>query len=308
MADVLGLPPPKDENEPGPLAGSGDSSVPSGSDSSGPLVRAMLRGEPVKLEQEIAEVQATIQALSLANYKVHIENHKTERETRERLAAGTDQVAVIQATATASANRLSNLEGQLSRLHSSHTKLRQTLLHHNSVVELLEAPNVMETCVRSGMLDEALDVSEYASTLFFAHKLWLPRQALAESGPASIVERVVADIQAATADLRVSILRQLAGKVTLPLALRLLGHLRRLYSQQELARKRTRELLQLHSAEVISLGAGGKAAARPVGGSTSMADRYLARASSSLFVLSPAEDAAIVATLRSEFLQVGVVK
>jgi hypothetical protein len=264
--------------------------------------RAILRSEPSKLTHEIADVQLAIQSLSLANYNVHIENHKTERETKEKLAAGSELVKQIEITALAGAARLGSLEGKLQGLYGAHAKLRQTLLHHSSVVELLEAPTVMESCVRSSMLDEALDVSEYASTLFFSHKLWMPRLESASTGPTSVVERVVNDIQVATNDLRSSILRQLAGKITLPLALRLLGHLRRLYSQRELARKRTLELLQFHAIETTAR------SLPPVAGScvgaSASAERYLALASSSLFVLSPEEDQAIVALLRAEFLQV----
>jgi hypothetical protein len=272
--------------------------------------RSLLRSEPLKLAQEIYEVQASMQSLSLANYNVHIENHRTERETRDKLAAGVGTVAKIERTASASATLLGALEGRLTALHGVHAKMRQTLLQHSAVVELLEAPAVMDACVRSSMLDEALDVSDYASTLYFTHKLWIPKPPGASSDPRSVVETVVADIQAATSDLRAAILQQLSGKVSLPLALRLLGHLRRLYVQQELARKRTHELILLHSAESVG-GTAGKAARAHAGGGASahggpgsLAERYLAHASSAIFGLTSSEEAAIISKLRAEFLQV----
>lgn len=267
--------------------------------------RRILRGEPARLAQEIAETQASIRSLSLTNYAVHIENHKTERATREQLVAGGETVARIEATAAAAAARLEDLQPRLARLHGAHAKLRQTLLHHSAVVELLEAPSVMESCLRAGLFDEALDVAEYGSNLFFAHRLWLPAPPAAPDAappPQSIVARVVAEIRVVADDLRESILRQLSGRVALPLVLRLLGHLRRLYTQQALARKRVAELqLQLQQRlreqkqrQPHDGGGGG-------GGATAgLAERLTP--SAAMFALSAAEDCAIVETLRLEFL------
>ena len=247
--------------------------------------RRALRDEPARLAQEIVEVQSAIQALSLANYSVHIANHKTERATREQLAAGSETIACIESTASAASARLEVLQPQLSRLHGSHASLRQTLLHHSAVVELLEAPSVMETCMRAGMIDEALDVAEFGSTLYFTHKLWLPPSPLQEATQphASIVAQVVADIRIVANDLRESILSQLSGKLTLPLALRLLGHLRRLYTQQALARKRVHELQ--HKLQVDGHMEASRISTSP--GS---------------FSLTAAEDNDVVETLRAAFL------
>ena len=258
------------------------------SDGSG--VVAARRGEPARLVTEIAEVQGAIRALSLTNYAVHIANHKTERATREQLAAGGDTVARIEATASAAAARLDALQPQLTRLHGAHAKLRQTLLHHSAIVELLEAPSVMETCLRTGLLDEALDVAEYGTSLFFAHRLWMLPSA---TTPTSIVARVVADIHVVADDLRESILHQLAGRLTLPHALRLLGHLRRLYSQQALARKRAIDLRQQVQQRQLERHAGHESG----GGG---AERVTP--SAAMFSLSAEEDCKIVEALRTEFL------
>ncbi len=39
------------------------------------------------------------------------------------------------------------------------------------LLDLLEIPHLMDTCVRNGLNDEALDLSDYISTLVKRHKL-----------------------------------------------------------------------------------------------------------------------------------------
>lgn len=265
-------------------------------DSSGATTgRRLLRGEPARLAAEIQDVQSSIRALSLTNYAVHIANHKTEHATREQLTAGADVVKRIEQNSADAASRLDALLPQLTRLHGAHAQLRQTLLHHSAVVELLEAPSVMESCMRTGQFDEALDVAEYGLNMYFAHRLWVPAPpdssgtAASSPGPPSIIARIVNEIAVVTDDVRHSLLSQLSERLTLPLALRLLGHLRRLYSQQALKAKRVAELqaqLQRH---------------RELDGSSSVEPSRLIP-SPAAFSLSPNEDTAIVEKLRADFL------
>jgi hypothetical protein len=308
-------------------AGSGDAAEGS--------VRLALRGEPDRLRRERASLQHDIQALSLTNFQVHIANFHCEENVRAELGGAVAAVPALAGTVSALASDAEGLEADLARLHSEHTRLRRSLMQHNSLLELLEAPSVMEACVRSGLLDEALDVADYASGLFFTHKLWaaalegateaasgevpppsspLAQRAASASGgggggggsAADIVRQVVVEIRALAGDVRDSILAQLAGgRVTLPLALKLLGHLRRLYTQQALARKRSGAHLAAAataaSAASSSAGAAAPAAARN-GASSSSSSPAPASLDASAFAITPDEDASIVRRVRREFL------
>ena len=310
-------------------------------------MRAALRSEPDRLRRHRADLQHQIQALSLSNFQVHIANFHCEENVRRQLSVAGTELPVLSGVVSSLASDADGLEADLSKLHSEHTRLRRTLTQHNSLLELLEAPSVMEACIRSGMLDEALDVADYATVLFFTHKLWSAALAVNEptesvkeaasrvshvrggsnfstssatasighanhaittnTGAAEIIRQVVSEIRTLASELRESILAQLSGgRVTLSMALKLLGHLRRLYTQQALARKRSAAHLSAAAAAATSGAKASSPAAFAGEVSSPSAQSSSATApvklDASAFAMTPEEDAAIVQRVRLEFL------
>ena len=100
------------------------------------------------------------------------------------------------------------------------------LAKHAELLEVLEQPQLMDTCVRNGFVDEALELENAARS-----------RAIVHSG-VPIIAQVAAEVSAAMGELRESLLNQLAGPLQLPTALRIVGYLRRLgshaLSEQEL--------------------------------------------------------------------------
>lgn len=210
-----------------------------------------------------------MRALSHANYTVHISNHHCVENVTEQLASASRACADVERTCADATATLEASAAALNDLAAQHGRFRRTQAQQSTIAELLDAPALADMCVRTGLFEELLDVHDYVIALSWGHQLW--RGEAQSSTSEMIIRRVVDGVRAATQDMRVSVLSQLAGssKVPLPGALRLLGSLRRLYAQcaAEAARVAT-----------------GDADAPPV-------------------VVSPDEDAAIVARVRGEYLQ-----
>jgi hypothetical protein len=169
----------------------------------------------------------------------------------------------------------------------------------------------METCLRAGLYDEALDIAEYATSLYFAHKLWLPSGSAAAGGTqpnaagSKVVRTVVAEIRRSCDELQETLVRALSTKIGLPQALQLLGHLRRLFTQQALARRRVAAAAHAHAQHELALTAAEAADGTGLRGAAT--DRSLAPpaarvASAFDFSLPDEEEAAIVDRLIAVFL------
>lgn len=79
------------------------------------------------------------------------------------------------------------------------------------LVELLEIPHLMDTCVRNSLFDEALDLSDFLSSIVRKHKLAEPD---AHTVPRnSILIDVVVEARDTLRFMRDIILTQLRGKV-----------------------------------------------------------------------------------------------
>lgn len=146
-------------------------------------------------------------------------------------------------------------------LQAQHQRNRNTLRHHTQLLDLLEVPQVMDTCVRNGLYEKALDVAKFAATLHVRHKLHLYNPDSATGGDMPGAERIiygivrvapcqgeprqpnpshshahggfrrarqVRDVRDAATTMRDQLLRELRGKLSLPACLRVVGYLRSL--------------------------------------------------------------------------------
>ncbi|KAJ7561079.1 hypothetical protein O6H91_03G013000 [Diphasiastrum complanatum] len=104
-------------------------------------------------------------------------------------------------------------------------KLNQTLLaNHSTLLDLLEIPQLMDTCVRNGNYDEALDLEAFVSKLTTMH----PRL--------PVIQSLAADVKQTTSSLLAQLLQRLRSNIQLPECLRIIGYLRRLgvFSEHEM--------------------------------------------------------------------------
>ncbi|KVH93608.1 hypothetical protein Ccrd_004339 [Cynara cardunculus var. scolymus] len=109
-------------------------------------------------------------------------------------------------------------------------KMNQTLLaNHSTLLDLLEIPQLMDTCVRNGNYDEALDLEAFVSKLSTMHPK-LP-----------VIQGLAADVRQTTQSLLSQLLQKLrsniqASVLQLPECLRIIGYLRRIgvYSEYEM--------------------------------------------------------------------------
>lgn len=265
-----------------------------------PPTRDALHAQPDQLRREIDAISEQIQAIVLSSFRAHVSSFRCEADVKNVLGSGSEHAAALDKEAEEAGELAAQLEAPLASLQGEHNRLRKTLGQQSTILEVLEAPALMESCVRAGLNEEALDVADYATSLYFTHKLWLPASASPASSSSSsshstaVISSVVREIRQHAEDLRTGLLRTLSGKVALPQALAVLGHLRRLYSQQALAKRRVKNLAtayQLQQQQQQQQGASSSAA----GGSSSLL-------SASDFSLTEEEEEGITFRLLTEFL------
>ncbi|KAI5082344.1 hypothetical protein GOP47_0002087 [Adiantum capillus-veneris] len=90
------------------------------------------------------------------------------------------------------------------------------LANHSAILDLLEIPQLMDTCVRNGNYDEALDLEAFVSKLATMHSK-LP-----------VIQTLVTDVKQITHSMLSQLLQRLRSSIQLPECLRVIGYLRRL--------------------------------------------------------------------------------
>ncbi|KAM7256974.1 hypothetical protein ACFE04_012715 [Oxalis oulophora] len=216
-----------------PTTSSGDVAdlLPLGSVSQQPYVSELLsftldrlHKEPELLRVDAERIQRQMQEVAVGNYRAFI--------------AAADALLAIQGQVTSIDNHLDSLINEIPKLTSGCTeflesaeqilekrKMNKTLLaNHSTLLDLLEIPQLMDTCVRNGNYDEALDLEAFVCKLSTMHPK-LP-----------VIQALAAEVRHTTQSLLSQLLHKLRSNIQLPECLRIIGYLRRIgiFSEYEM--------------------------------------------------------------------------
>jgi hypothetical protein len=128
------------------------------------------------------------------------------------------------------AEDVSKFRDRSQQLSMQYNRNRKTLQHHMQIVELLEVPQLMDTCVRNGLYAEALELGSFVNSLEKRHLLSTHHVGAEGSSSNQVINSIVQESAAHLSDLRKRLVRQLCDNVTLPQALDIVANLRKVDS------------------------------------------------------------------------------
>ncbi|KAK6927260.1 Conserved oligomeric Golgi complex subunit 8 [Dillenia turbinata] len=183
-----------------------------------------LHKEPELLRVDAERIRRQMQEVAVGNYRAFI--------------SAADALLSIREEVTAIDKHLESLIAEIPKLTSGCTefidsaeqilekrKMNQTLLaNHSTLLDLLEIPQLMDTCVRNGNYDEALDLEAFVCKLSTMH----PR--------IPVIQALAAEVRQTTQALLSQLLQKLRSNIQLPECLRIIGYLRRIgvFSEYEM--------------------------------------------------------------------------
>ncbi|KAK9099405.1 hypothetical protein Syun_026450 [Stephania yunnanensis] len=183
-----------------------------------------LHKEPELLRVDAERIRRQMQEVAVGNYRAFI--------------AAADALLLIREEVSSVDKHLESMIAEIPKLTSGCTefiesaqqilekrKMNQTLLaNHSALLDLLEIPQLMDTCVRNGNYDEALDLEAFVGKLSTMHPK-LP-----------VIQALAAEVKQTTQSLLSQLLQKLRSNIQLPECLRIIGYLRRIgvFSESEM--------------------------------------------------------------------------
>ncbi|KAI4337157.1 hypothetical protein L6164_015605 [Bauhinia variegata] len=205
--------------------------LPLASDSQQPYVSELLsftldrlHKEPELLRVDGERIRRQMQEVAVGNYRAFI-------AAADALLAIREEVSSIDKHLESLINEIPNLTSGCTEFVESaeqileKRKMNQTMLaNHSTLLDLLEIPQLMDTCVRNGNYDEALDLEAFVSKLSAMHPK-LP-----------VIQALAAEVRQTTQSLLSQLLQRLRSNIQLPECLRIIGYLRRIgvFSEYEM--------------------------------------------------------------------------
>ncbi|KAL9265776.1 Conserved oligomeric Golgi complex subunit 8-like protein [Drosera capensis] len=183
-----------------------------------------LHKEPELLRVDAERIQKQMQEVAVSNYRAFISGAEALRQVREEVSAIDRHLESLITEVPNLTNGCTEFVESAEKILDKR-KMNQILLaNHSTLLDLLEIPQLMDTCIRNGNYDEALDLEAFVSKLSTMH----PKN--------PVIQGLDVDVRQTTQSLLSQLLQKLQSNILLPECLRIIGYLRRIgvYNEYEM--------------------------------------------------------------------------
>ena len=188
--------------------------------------KKQLQQEPRSLEFERDSCKKQLEESYVSNYRVHLDADERIQQLREKLEECQSCVETMNARVPHLQEVSDGFRQRVHRNNSRRTSLRNVYGQQSSILDLLEIPSLMDTCVRGGNYEEALELKSFGKKLRMVH------------GDLPVVVMITHEIDKVSEVMLEQLLEKLEGTIQLAECLKVIGYVRRLGVYSEVGLKR----------------------------------------------------------------------
>ncbi|KAG0080442.1 conserved oligomeric Golgi complex component [Linnemannia elongata] len=177
-----------------------------------------LHNEPEKLREEQVKVERDMSELAFRDYKAFILVKDCKQDVQSTFETLGQHLDHFQETIPEFVETLSGFSAKVAPILERQHVFSSILATHSQLLEVLEIPLLMETCVRNGYYNEALELASHVQRLVLRYP------------GIGIIQEIDTKVAQGKEMMLVQLLAQLREPIKLPVALRIIGFLRRIGS------------------------------------------------------------------------------
>uniref|UniRef100_A0A1A7XYB8 Conserved oligomeric Golgi complex subunit 8 n=1 Tax=Iconisemion striatum TaxID=60296 RepID=A0A1A7XYB8_9TELE len=172
--------------------------------------------EPERLAEERAHILQQTRELAFSNYQTFIRTADCTEHIYRDFGRVESSVSRLLDKLPRFGEKCRTFMKEAEEIGASRRMNSLTLNRHTEILEILEIPQLMDTCVRNGYYEEALELAAYVKRLEKKHAS-LP-----------VIQGIVREVRQSAQLMLSQLLQQLRTNSQLPVCLRVIGYLRRM--------------------------------------------------------------------------------
>ncbi|CAG8530409.1 7443_t:CDS:1 [Cetraspora pellucida] len=180
-----------------------------------------LKHEPILVEAEQSKIQKELAELSFREYKSCIHANTCSTEINSSLDNLNLHLSTLSSTIPLLENSCTSFLQQTNQIIQQRGKINTILDCHNNLLEILEIPQLMDTCVRNGLYSEAMDLSAHVARLVSRYST-IP-----------LIQHIERDVKQTMQLMLSKLITLLSQQIKLPSCLKVIGYLRRMEAFDE---------------------------------------------------------------------------
>ena len=180
-----------------------------------------LEREPTLLQDKQSEIQRSIEQLAVSNYRTFVDTAEAVHAAHQSVVELEAGLGLLEAELPRFSTRCSEFVQRSSNIRQQQQLNRLMIDNQVALLELLEIPQLMDTCVRSALFDEALDLYHYATALVRRHP------------NLGIIADILHEMTTTKKQMETSLLNLLSTHIQLSQCLKIVSYLRRLDGYDE---------------------------------------------------------------------------
>ncbi|KAL7409953.1 Dor1-like family-domain-containing protein [Mrakia frigida] len=175
-----------------------------------------LEQEPKIIHEEASFVSGELTSLCFREYRTFITVHQCSSQVHTAFASFTESLDSLLDAVPSLEAECHAFAASTKQTQSDRRKASLLLEHHDKLLDLLEVPQLLETCVRNGYYHEAMELGQHA------------KEMSARYGEVAIVRDVEKEVEKGLMGMLVKLLGVLREQVKLPALVKAVGFLRRM--------------------------------------------------------------------------------
>ena len=171
--------------------------------------------EPTNLSSEASQLTNSLTSLCHAEYSTFLSLHQTSSLLSSTFDSFSKSLTSLMDAIPVLDDQASSFIQETKGVQDERKKAALVLDHHDEIVDILELPQLIDTCVRNGYYQEAMDLAAHASSL------------LQQFPDIQIIKEIEAEARVSMQFMQLQLLAQLRESAKLPTLFKAINFLRK---------------------------------------------------------------------------------